>query len=261
MDKALPFNSDTEIAAGLRTPTVDEQRRLWDWHWQNWQERRAISDWVLQRGERVLAFFSSLALDHPEILDLGCGHGWFSQELSRFGQVTGVDLSEQAIATAKTLYPHITFLAGNVLSCALPAARFDVVVSQEVLAHVDDQAKYLQVAATALRPGGYLILTTANKFVMDRRGPTWDSWPPEHIEKFVDMKGLKRLLLPHFRVLRATTAITTVGSAGILRVINSFKLNKVLSLLIPERYLETLKERAGFGYSLIILAQKKDRGE
>jgi polysaccharide pyruvyl transferase WcaK-like protein len=115
-----------------------------------------------------------------------------------------------------------------------------VVVSQEVLAHVDDQRKYLQVAANVLRPGGYLIVTTANKFVMDRLGPMWDSWPPEHIENFVDMKGLKQLLAPRFRVLRTTTVIP-IGGGGILRLVNSNKLNKALSLLIPDRYLETRK--------------------
>jgi 2-polyprenyl-3-methyl-5-hydroxy-6-metoxy-1,4-benzoquinol methylase len=238
------------------TSTIDEQRRFWDWHWQNWVERKAINDWVLKRGGRVLDIVSSLTLDRPKILDLGCGIGWFSQELSKFGQVTGIDLSEDAIAKAKASYPHITFLAGNVLADALPEGHFDVVVSQEVLAHVEDQPKYLQVAANVLRPGGYLILTTANKFVLDRLGASIsDPWPREHIEKFLDMKGLKRLLFPHFRVLRTTTFLP-LGNAGILRLINSHKLNTALSLLIPERYLETLKERAGFGYSLLVLAQR-----
>lgn len=256
MANSVDFSSKRDITPDSQTPTIDEQRRFWDWHWENWRERGAISDWVLQRGERVLRMVFSLALDHPKILDLGCGNGWFSQELSRFGHVTGIDLSEEAIAKAKASYPHITFLAGNVLANALPAEHFDIVVSQEVLAHVEDQATYLHVAARVLRPGGYLILTTTNKFVLDRLGDSmWDPWPREHIERFLDMKGLKRLLVPHFRVLRATT-VRPLGSAGILRLINSSKLNKALSLLIPERYLEILKERAGFGYSLLALAQR-----
>lgn len=256
MANALPFDSDKEVVAGLRTPTMDEQRRMWNWHWQNWRERAAINDWVLRRGERVLDMLSSLALDRPKILDLGCGNGWFCQELSRFGQVTGIDLSEEAIAHARASYPHITFLAGNALTTALPAGDCDVVVSQEVLAHVEDQAQYLRQASTVLRPGGYLILTTCNKFVTDRLGPGWESWPPEHIERFVDMRGLKQLLLPRFRVLRTTTAIA-IGNVGILRLVNSRKLNRALRLLIPERQLETLKERAGLGYSLIVLAQRR----
>ncbi|OLC77082.1 MAG: hypothetical protein AUH78_05170 [Gemmatimonadetes bacterium 13_1_40CM_4_69_8] len=235
---------------------MDEQRRLWDWHWQHWRERRAINALMLRRGQRVLTIVASLALERPKILDLGCGNGWFSQELSRFGLVTGVDLSAEAIAMAEASYPHIPFLAGNVLTDTILSGHFDLVVSQEVLAHVDDQARYLEVAAEVLRPGGYLILTTANKFVMDRLGASsWDPWPREHIARFLDMRDVKRLLIPNFRVLRTSTFLP-MGSAGVLRLINSYKLNKVLSLLIPERYLETLKERAGLGYSLLVLAQK-----
>src|SRR2546423_9880243 len=245
--------------ANPNTPTIEVQRGCWDWHWQNWRERKTINEWVLKRGERVLRILESFALVRPTILDLGCGMGWFSQELSRFGSVTGIDLSEEAIAKAKASYPHVTFMAGNALTHSLPAGKFDVVVSQEVLAHVDDQAKFMQVAAAALRPGGYLIVTTANRFVTDRLEEGWDPWPRGHIETFVDRKGLKRLLSPHFRVLRMSSMIF-VGQKGILRLVNSAKLNAVLRLLIPKRYLEDWKGRAGLGYCLIALAQKRDPG-
>lgn len=245
--------------ADSRLPTIEEQRGCWDWHWQNWQGRRAINEWVRKRGERVLQILSSLGLSRPAVLDLGCGMGWFSDELSRFGPVTGIDLSEEAIAQAKANYPHVTFMAGNALTHPLPVGQFDVVVSQEVLAHVDDQARFVRVAAAALRPGGYLIVTTANRFVTGRLGKGWDDWPREHIERFVDRRGLKRLLSLHFRVLR-TTSMIFLGDKGILRWANAPKLNRALSFLLTERGLEALKERAGFGYFLIALAQKKDPG-
>ena len=238
-----------------RLPTIGEQGRFWDWHWQHWRERNAISDWALKGGERVVSVLRSLELDRPKILDMGCGIGWFSQEFSRFGEVTGIDLSDHAIAQAKASYPHITFRVGNAITDPLPAGQFDVVISQEVFAHVEDQAKYLQAAANALRPGGYLIVTTANKFVLDRLGNSmWEPWPREHIETYHDMKSFKRLLSRYFRVLRTTTVLP-MGSAGILHFVNSRKVNKALSLLIPERWLTTLKERAGLGYCMIALGQ------
>ena len=257
MARPIDVGSQPEIAAASRTPTIEEQRGCWEWHWQNWRGRKAINEWVLERGERVLQILDSLALARPNILDLGCGMGWFCNELSRFGSVTGVDISEEAIAKAKATYPSITFVAGNALTHPLPAARFDVVVSQEVLAHVDDQAKFVEVAAAALRPGGYFIVTTANKFVTDRLAPGWDPWPAEHIERFVDRRGLRRLLSRHFRVLR-TTSMIFVGDSGILRLVNSYTLNKMLSRLIPERYWGDWKGRVGLGYTLIAVAQKKD---
>lgn len=237
-------------------PTIGAQQRFWDWHWEHWQERQAISPWALKGGERVVRVLRSLALERPRILDLGCGIGWFSNDFSQFGEVTGIDLSAQAIAQAQARYPHITFRAGNVLTAPLPARHFDVVISQEIFAHVENQARYLEVAAHALRPGGYLILTTANKFVLDRLGDAkWDPWPREHLETYYDMKGLKRLLSRYFRVLRTTTVLP-LGNGGVLFFINSGKLNKALRWLIPARWLEALKERAGLGYCMIALAQK-----
>ena len=257
MVNALGVSTARHRAPVPWVPPIEAQRRFWDWHWQHWRERQAISPWALKAGERVVSLLESLALDRPQILDLGCGIGWFSHEFSRFGEVTGIDLSDHAIAQAKARYPGITFVTGNVLTEPLPAAHFDVVVSQEILAHVEDQAKYLQVAANALRPGGYLIVTTANKFVLDRFGDAaGDPWPPEHIETYHDMKSLKRLLAPCFRVLRTTTVLP-LGNGGVLFWLNSGKLNRALSVLIPARWLEAVKEKAGLGYCMIVVAQKR----
>ena len=257
MTNSLELRTDREAAREPRLPTIGEQGRFWDWHWQHWRERNAISDWALKGGERVVSILRSLELDRPKILDMGCGIGWFSQEFSQYGEVTGIDLSEHAIAQAKASYPHISFRVANALADPLPAGQFDVVISQEVFAHVEDQAKYLQAAANTLRPGGYLIVTTANRFVLDRLGDSMWKWPREHIETYHDMKSFKRLLSRSFRVLRTTT-ILPMGSVGILYFVNSRKVNKRLSLLIPERWLTALKERAGLGYCMIALAQRKD---
>ena len=100
-----------------------------------WRRQRCPNDYQRRRGDTVLAVLESLRLADPEILDFGCGTGWFTAELSRLGRATGIDLSEGAIAQAKATYPHIPFIAANLFETSFPAERFDVVVSQEVLAH------------------------------------------------------------------------------------------------------------------------------
>jgi hypothetical protein len=77
-----------------------------------------------------------------------------------------------------------------------------------------------------------------------------------HIEQYVTVRGLKRLLRPHFDVLRVTTHLP-VGDGGILRVINSYKLNAMVSVLIPHPQLDALKGWAGLGYSIIALARRR----
>src|SRR5512146_3414035 len=136
-----------------KAPTIDQQREFWASHWRKWQERKVINNWSAIRAGRILAWLSSLGLSNPKILDLGCGIGWFSEMLASLGRVTGVDLSENAIAQARARCPQSRFFVANILADTLPDGNFDVAVSQEVIAHVEDQKRYLQKAAELLRPG------------------------------------------------------------------------------------------------------------
>jgi 2-polyprenyl-3-methyl-5-hydroxy-6-metoxy-1,4-benzoquinol methylase len=236
-------------------PPLDLQKE----HWKYWNLRPGhpySDDFLkpLRRAEKILAYLQSLHLVRPNILDMGCGMGWFAHELSRFGPTTGIDLSDEAIALAQSKFPQVVFKAGNVLEMGLPHEHFDLVVSQEVIAHVPDQRGYLERAAQVLRPRGYLILTTPNRFV-HRRTP-WRPIPPGHIEQWLSRKALKRLLRPHFRVLQMTSAVP-IGHRGILRLINSTKLNSVLGLVFSAARIEAFKESVGFGWTQVVLAQKR----
>jgi 2-polyprenyl-3-methyl-5-hydroxy-6-metoxy-1,4-benzoquinol methylase len=235
-------------------PTLELQKE----HWKYWNSRyggRAESSLrPLRRGAKILGYLRSLPLDRPTILDMGCGMGWFANELAQFGPTTGIDLSDDAIAQAKSKFTHVTFTAGNVFEMELPEQHFDVVVSQEVIAHVPDQPGYVERAARVLKPGGYLIVTTPNPFVHFRN--YWAPIPPGHIEQWLSRRALKRLLLPHFRVIRTTTAVP-MGHGGILRLVNSTKLTWALGVLFSPERVDALKEWAGFGWTQIVLAQRK----
>jgi SAM-dependent methyltransferase len=232
-------------------PSVTEQQDYWD---KRWEKNSAPNAWQQRRGDAVFEWVAGLGLSRPRILDLGCATGWFTERLSHIGTATGVDLSEWAIEAAKARYPGIDYRAGNFYQMSFPAGFFDVVVNQEVIAHVPDQAAFLERIARILKPGGYLAITTANKLVMDR--VDWGPDPDAHIKRWLSMGEFKRLLGPHFRVLR-TTSVIPLGGRGILRAANSKKLHGALGLLFSERVIERMKERAGLGYSLIVLAQRR----
>ncbi len=239
-----------------QAPSMDEQRQFWDWHWQHWQERRVLNDWTERRAQEILGLIKSLPLDRPRILDLGCGRGWFTERLADLGEAHGIDLSPEAIATASARRPDITYLAGNIYGAPLPREHFDVVVSQEVIAHVEDQPKYLDRATEVLKPGGYLIITTGNRFVMDRLGDVgWNVQPSQHIALQLSRPQLRKMLTPRYTVLKMSTIIPH-GKRGILRVVNSYKLNALLRSLISQQKIDALKEKAGFGWQMIFLAQK-----
>jgi 2-polyprenyl-3-methyl-5-hydroxy-6-metoxy-1,4-benzoquinol methylase len=235
-------------------PTLADQERFWE----TWQETKSITEWSLARAGAIVELLRSLKLQDPEILDLGCGNGWFTDRLAEFGRATGTDLNRKAMEEAKQKYPRATFIGGDLFEVDLPLAHYDVVLSQQVIAHVVDQPRYVERAASLLKPRGTLILTTPNKFVMDRLGDAgWDATPPEHIEQWLDRKSLSGLLAPRFEILRLTS-ILPMGQRGILRLVNSARLNRALGLAVSPSRIRAFKERAGLGYTLIVLARKRD---
>jgi 2-polyprenyl-3-methyl-5-hydroxy-6-metoxy-1,4-benzoquinol methylase len=238
-------------------PSLREQRRFWDWHWEHWQERRTINDWKDKRHDTILTVLSSLRLDRPKLLDLGCGPGWYTEKLARFGEVTAIDLSDEAINIARSRYPGITFTAGNFYQLPIPLEHFDVVVSQEVIDHVEDQVAFLDRAACVLKPDGYLVLSCANQFVMDRLAE--GELPPQlpgHISRWRSVREWKRLLARRFEVLWIRSILPIVGRHGILRFTNSHTVNTAVGALIGRERVTALKEWAGLGYTLIVLARK-----
>src|SRR4029077_11478830 len=93
--------------------TLDSQRLWWN-EWNNrFLEDTRLDDQARRRGEVALSLLRSLSIPHPEILEVGCGNGWFSERLAAQGQVTGIDLADASIKEAKKRLPNSRFLAGR----------------------------------------------------------------------------------------------------------------------------------------------------
>jgi SAM-dependent methyltransferase len=98
--------------------------------------------------------------DRPrQVLDAGCGTGAGLLWLQQYGQVTGIDLSAEALAFCRER--GLTGLVHGTVE-ALPFANgsFDLVTSFDVLYHqwVEDDHRALAEFHRVLRPGGYLLL-------------------------------------------------------------------------------------------------------
>lgn len=84
-----------------------------------------------------------------KVLDLGCGSGWLSIFISKYGfDVTGIDAAKLAIELGKTWASEdnatVNFLVGDLLNLPFQEASFDAVVCNSVLEHFRfDQAKIL----------------------------------------------------------------------------------------------------------------------
>lgn len=98
------------------------------------------------------------------ILDLGCGAGASGEELQKRGHaVYGLDISEAAIVEAK---PRLTRAEVIDLDKAeeLPFAKgyFDCIILADILEHLRDPLKLLQLTRSYLKDDGYLIISAPN---------------------------------------------------------------------------------------------------
>jgi len=186
---------------------------------------------------------------------VGCGTGWLTEKLTGYGAATGIYLSPRAIEIANARGMRANFLAGDFFELDLPAAPFDVVVCLETISSVPDQLGFVEKLAMVTRPGGCLIITSQNKFVYDRRA---DIAPPlpGNVRKWLTRKQLMGLLTPRFEILKSTTVLPK-GHKGILRLINSYKLNGLLDHVIPPRITMKAKEKLGLGHTRVILARRR----
>jgi arsenite methyltransferase len=121
-----------------------------------------IGDVVRRRG----LVRSALAAGPGErILDVGCGPGFLSAELSQevgpAGSVVGVDASPAMLALAARRCQglgNVTLHQGDATSLPVADAGFDGAVCVQVLEYVADIPAALRELYRALRPGGRVVL-------------------------------------------------------------------------------------------------------
>ncbi|MDQ6759545.1 MAG: class I SAM-dependent methyltransferase [Acidobacteriota bacterium] len=100
------------------------------------------------------------------VLDAGSGAGYGSAELAQeAGEVTGVDVSGEALEYARSNYPlsNLTFVAGSCDALPFSSGSFHAVVGFEVIEHLDQPREFIAECARVLRPGGLFVVSTPNK--------------------------------------------------------------------------------------------------
>jgi len=120
------------------------------------------------------------------VLDAGCGTGYGCAALSeRASSVTGLDISPEAIAHARehSAAPGVTFLVGSCSAMPLPNAAFDLVISFEVIEHLEDWRAFLLESRRVLAPGGVFLLSTPNRdYYAEARSVSGPN--PFHVHEF-----------------------------------------------------------------------------
>lgn len=165
------------------------------------------------------------------------------------GDTLGVELSDVAVEAASRRFSHVRFECADVTTWAYPPETFDFVVSHEVIEHIEDQQRYIDVAHGLLKPGGAIILTTPNARTVAAMPEEARSHQP--IENILTKEQLSALLGTRFGRVCVRSLILRGGQQGLYRVVNSMKLRALLGKIGLGGVFEQSALRANYGLHLI----------
>lgn len=246
---------DAGLSADRDAQPIALQQSFWD-NWNTQHREAGVGEVSSDQKKVVLAWLTSIGRTDLDILDVGCGAGWLDPSLKQFGAVTATDLSADVLARMRTRIPHVEFIAGDFMQLPFEPSSFDVAVSLEVLAHVADQPAFVAKIYSLLRPGGWLMLATQNRPVLERHNMnSIQPAAPGQLRRWTDKPELRALIEPQFEIVEMFTK-TPRASQGPLRFINARPVRKVMRAIVGERF-ERFKERLGLGWTIMCLARKR----
>lgn len=110
-------------------------------------------------------------IDKPvSVLDCGCGYGFLGTlllpHLPKGSTYTGIDFAEDLIQKGKNLFEQqelkATFICKNIFEYSAEN-RYDFVVCQAVLRHLDDPEAFIRKMIGFAKPGGCVVCIDANR--------------------------------------------------------------------------------------------------
>jgi SAM-dependent methyltransferase len=139
------------------------------------------------------------------VLENGCGVGMYVEHMLAFGgEVTGLEYDFERAQQAAQRSPRTVNAAGERLPFA--AATFDLVLSHEVLEHVQDDRSSTTEIIRVLRTGGRAVLFVPNRgYPFETHGIYWGGKYHFGNKLFVNYlpRSLRAKLAPHVRVYTA----------------------------------------------------------
>ncbi len=126
------------------------------WNWESPAGR--------QRWKRRVQMLSNHLRPEMTILEIGCGTGYFTRELTRRGaDIVAIDVSPDLLEIAKAKYsaPNVRYEIQNACALTYADAMFDSVVGSSILHHLEIE-EALREIYRVLKPGGTIYFTEPN---------------------------------------------------------------------------------------------------
>ena len=147
------------------------QTSFWVRWFESWNNRRTLRRLVKAKPSG------------PRLLEIGVGSGSFLESARKRGfEVMGCDLSSTICERVRRTH-GITMHCGTVAEMEVED-RFDVVVMNHVLEHVNEPVAFLRDVLRLLAPGGVVHIAVPNVACWEAHLPGWTSYEPYHLAYF-----------------------------------------------------------------------------
>jgi SAM-dependent methyltransferase len=123
---------------------------------------RPSYSWRHGQDRRLRMVRRFVDLDGAAVLDVGCGIGTYVRAFRAFSEdVHGIEVEPDRVTEASAELPNIVLGVGEALP--YPDGRFDLVFSNEVIEHVDDDRRTAAEMVRVTRPGGSIVIFAPNR--------------------------------------------------------------------------------------------------
>ena len=137
------------------------------------------------------------------VLEIGCSIGGVASLLSERGfNVYASDISKYAVERAKKLSPKVMFCVFDVQKPIPLRKKFDIILSFEVVEHLEKPELAIKNMYNSLNKGGYLVISTPYPYKWIHSDPTHINvkFPKEWVNIMKDT-GLKKVFYHRFSLL------------------------------------------------------------
>lgn len=118
----------------------------------------------------LLEKFCNSGRKFTRLLDVGCGSGYFLEEVSRRFpelELVGLDLSATALKQAAKRVPHAEFVLADANSSPFSPNYFDAILLNNILEHVPSPVSLVNALRRILSPDGCLVISTPSRYRFD----------------------------------------------------------------------------------------------
>ncbi|WP_447918140.1 class I SAM-dependent methyltransferase [Achromobacter aegrifaciens] len=211
----IPIYRCRGCGVGKAEPEQFDAAAYYDSSYFNGGRSDGYSDYVQARDvlhaqfRQDIALLKRLGAGSGHLVELGCAYGYFLDEAKASSYlVSGVELCEDAVKNCNARGLNDVH-HGEVSKEALSQfSEADVVVLLDVIEHLPDPVASIEAAASTLKAGGLLLMTTGDfsSVVAKITGSNWRLMtPPQHLwfftpkslEALCDRMGLDLVHLDH----------------------------------------------------------------